>query len=408
MTTMRLFKKTAVAASLALISTQSLAAGYQLNAQSATGLGRAFAGDAVIADNASVMARNAAGMALFDSNQFSGGLNLISTDIMVKDITVTSLFGTSSVEDQENSSNSYVPNIYYIHVVNDQIALGGGIYSNFGTKNNFSDEFNTTTNLGSVYGGTTEIETINYALAASFRVNEQLSFGAGLDIVAGSGKMEREIMGMSALEIDASGIGYGFNLGTVFELNDDNRFGLSYHYSPTVEATGTIVYSGTPLESVDLPLPDMLEFSGFHKIDGSPFAVHYSAQWISWSSFDKLEAESASGATVTIKDYKWKNAYHLSLGGTYYMDEHWTFRTGYMYDVAAQDELTSISVPDSDRHWFSAGASYAINKHTFDLGLTYLMGSDVEVTEDTVTGVELTATTHANAILAGVQYSYSF
>ena len=36
-----------VAGSMAFATAQSLAAGFQLNAQSATGLGRAFAGDAV-------------------------------------------------------------------------------------------------------------------------------------------------------------------------------------------------------------------------------------------------------------------------------------------------------------------------------------------------------------------------
>ena len=64
----RLFQKSLLAATIAtatLASQQTLAAGFQLNSQSATGLGRAFAGDAVIADNASVMSRNAAAMALF-------------------------------------------------------------------------------------------------------------------------------------------------------------------------------------------------------------------------------------------------------------------------------------------------------------------------------------------------------
>ncbi|MGL5250896.1 MAG: outer membrane protein transport protein, partial [Enterovibrio sp.] len=54
-----------------LFSSSAFAAGFQVNGQSATGLGRAFAGDAVIADNASVMARNPAAMSLFDRPQLS-------------------------------------------------------------------------------------------------------------------------------------------------------------------------------------------------------------------------------------------------------------------------------------------------------------------------------------------------
>lgn len=85
-----------------------------------------------------------------------------------------------------------------------------------------------------------------------------------------------------------------------------------------------------------------------------------------------------------------------------------------MYDTSAQDSRTSISVPDSDRQWFSTGFTYHINSASnIDFGFTYLMGDDVKVTESTdlVPGVLSTgvnATTHADAILVGLQYSRSF
>ena len=69
------FTKTALMVAMILSTSQGIAAGFQINTQSATGLGRAFSGDAVIADNASVMARNAAAMALFDKTALSLGLN---------------------------------------------------------------------------------------------------------------------------------------------------------------------------------------------------------------------------------------------------------------------------------------------------------------------------------------------
>ena len=67
------YKRTLIASSLALSAVHIHAAGFQLNAQSATGLGRAFAGDAVIGDNASVIARNPAAMSLFDRPVLSVG-----------------------------------------------------------------------------------------------------------------------------------------------------------------------------------------------------------------------------------------------------------------------------------------------------------------------------------------------
>lgn len=79
----RLFKQSLLAVTVSLATQQAMAAGFQLNAQSATGLGRAFAGDAVIADNAAVMSRNPAAMALFDKTSLSLGFETITTMIEI-------------------------------------------------------------------------------------------------------------------------------------------------------------------------------------------------------------------------------------------------------------------------------------------------------------------------------------
>jgi long-chain fatty acid transport protein len=410
----RLFTKTMIAAAITLTSQQALSAGFQLNAQSATGLGRAFAGDAVIADNASAMARNAAAMSLFDAPSISLGLNVVDSDIDVKGAQYSNaLTGTSgaSLDDQSVGDASLVPNFYYIHPINDQWAVGASIYSNFGTKTEFSSDY-----AANEYGGLTDVKSINFGLSASYRINQQWSVGAGLDVIYGEGKLQRSdpalesVAGGKLLDVDADGVGVGFNLGTVFELNDRNRFGLSYRYSPELEVEGDITYTGQDLSSQKLlmPLPDMAEFSGFHKLNDL-FAVHYSVQWIGWSAFDKL----ATDGGTTLNDYEWKDGWHYALGGTYYLNNDWTLRAGYMYDTSAQDQKTSISVPDSDRQWFSGGFTYHLDaKSNIDFGITYLVGEDVSVSEDTKVGPipvsSITATTHANALLYGIQYSRSF
>ncbi len=52
----QIFTRSVITVAIAVASSQTMAAGFQLNAQSATGLGRAFSGDGVIADNASTIA----------------------------------------------------------------------------------------------------------------------------------------------------------------------------------------------------------------------------------------------------------------------------------------------------------------------------------------------------------------
>ncbi|MBL4830827.1 MAG: outer membrane protein transport protein [Aliivibrio sp.] len=416
----QLFRKTLLAAAVLLTTQQATAAGFQLNAQSATGLGRAFAGDAVIADNASVMARNPAAMALFDDVSLSLGVVSIASEIEVKDSTYNSLGSPAADSNYSDAGDtSYVPNIHVIVPINEKFAVGVNLYSNFGTKTEFDDNF-----VGSEYGGLTDVKSMNLGLSGSYRIDEQWSIGAGLDIIYGTGKLQRDFSATfpggaantTALDADAAGIGFGFNLGTVYELNENNRFGLSYHYSPELEAKGDITYApnlSQPVANDDtlyMPLPDMAEFSGYHRLEDTKFAVHYSVQWIGWAAFDTLDSD----AHGTINTYKWKNAMHYSIGGTYYLNEEWTLRTGYMYDQSAQDEVTSISVPDSDRQWFSAGFTYHLDaKSNIDFGATYLVGKDVTVHEEKVTSggtvlSSIDATTRANAVLLGVQYTRSF
>jgi long-chain fatty acid transport protein len=367
-------------------------------------------------------------MALFDETSMSLGFVSITSMIEVKDATynqtvlspsLTPVSSTNSSANYDDAGDtSIAPNLHLIVPVNDKFAWGVNAYTNFGTKTQFSDTY-----VAGEFGGSTDVKSFNLGLAGSYRIDEKWSVGAGLDIIYGSGKFKRALTSTSTTltEIDADGWALGFNLGTVYEHNENNRFGLAYHYSPELEAKGDVNYagytgaSGAINDTVLMPLPDIIEFSGFHKIEDTKFAVHYSVQWIGWSSFDKLEAKTSG----TINTYDWQNGMHYSIGGTYYLNNDWTLRAGYMYDTSAQDEKTSISVPDSDRNWFSGGFTYHLTpKSNIDFGFTYLLGEDVDVTETTTlpTGnpsapymkTTITGKTHADAILVGLQYSRSF
>ncbi len=402
----RLFKKTLLAVTVAMASGQAMAAGFQLNAQSATGIGRAFAGDAVIADNASVMARNPAAMALFDKMELSLGFESITSMIEVKDASyrgVTAPLGTSSNYDDAGDT-SIAPNIHLIVPVNDKFAWGVNAYSNFGTKTEFDDSF-----AAREYGGLTDVKSANFGLAGSYRLNDQWSFGAGIDLIYGQGTMKREaeILPMPLLDVDgADGWAVGFNVGTVFELDENNRFGFSYRYSPEMEA------KDDKGQKITLPLPDMAEFSGYHKIQDTKFAVHYSIQYIGWGTFDQIEFRNLKDSVLSgsyDKPYEWQDGWHYAIGGTYYLNSDWTLRAGYMYDTSAQADLTSVSVPDSDRQWFSGGFTYHLDSSSnIDLGFTYLVGKDVDVVETSAPTGSFTGTTRADAILFGLQYSRSF
>lgn len=59
------------------------------------------------------------------------------------------------------------------------------------------------------------------------------------------------------------------------------------------------------------------------------------------------------------------------------------FRTGIAFDDSPIPAGTrSISIPDQDRLWLSAGTTYAFNKDaSVDVGVSYMHGQHVEIKE---------------------------
>lgn len=84
-----------------------------------------------------------------------------------------------------------------------------------------------------------------------------------------------------------------------------------------------------------------------------------------------------------------------------------------MYNESVQDESTSISVPDSNRQWFSVRFTYQLNKKlNVDFSITYLVEEDVSIDKSSYIGEteisNITSVTRSDAVLMAVQYSNTF
>lgn len=438
---MKTFNKTLIAVSVALASTQTLASGFQLNSQSATGMGRAFAGDAVIADNASVLSRNPAAMALFDKDAISFGLTYADITVDVKDVNFAGgAVDLGSIDDA--GSSKIIPNIFYIHPIDDKFAVGFAAFSNFGTGTDASS-LSKSLPAGSPAPydllGETEVTTVNFNTSLSYRINDMFSIGAGIDAIYGEGRLTRNAGATPLVDVDADGWAFGGILGATIELDKDNRFGISYRFSPTVNVKGDIntistkdlsavglgpkTALATSFDSLDVPLADIFQVAGFHQLTPK-FAVHYTAQYTQWSNFEQITAKDGvatiipgqagtgtqlQAGDVALKEYQWKDSWLFSLGGTYTINEQFTVRAGYMHDQGVVDEISSISFPDSDRNWYTAGMSYHINpQNTVDFGIAYIKGEEVHLIENSAIAGPVNAITESSGMYYSVQYSYQF
>ncbi|WP_410477657.1 long-chain fatty acid transporter FadL [Pantoea sp.] len=422
-----MFAKSAVAAAVALVSSHVYAAGFQLNEFSSAGLGRAYSGEGAMGDTAASASRNPATMALMDRPMFSVGAVFIDPDV---DITGNSPTGRS-LDASNIAPTQWVPNIHYVQPINDQWWIGASATSNYGLATEFNDGY-----TAGGYGGKTDLMTGNLNLSTAYRLNEHFSFGVGFDAVYARAKIERyageagAALGIPAdtqvAHLKGDEWGYGWNAGILYEVDKNNRFGLSYRSEVKVDFDGDYKSSlptsinrinqaanlGLPYATggstipgaLTLNLPEMWEISGWHKV-APQWAVHYSMAYTSWSQFQELKATGSSGQTLFYKDESFKDAYRIALGTTYYYDQNWTFRTGIAFDDSpVPADKRSISIPDQDRLWLSAGASYAFNDDaSVDVGVSYMHGQHVTVEEGPYTFNSV-----GKAWLYGANFNYKF
>ena len=422
-----LFAKSAVAAAVALVSSHVYAAGFQLNEFSSIGLGRAYSGEGAMGDTAASASRNPATMALMDRPTFSIGAVYIDPDV---DISGNSPTGRS-LDANNIAPSEWVPNIHYVQPINDQWWIGASATSNYGLATEFNDDY-----TAGGYGGKTDLMTGNLNLSTAYRLNEHFSFGVGFDAVYARAKIERyageagTALGFPAdtqvAHLKGDEWGYGWNAGILYEVDKNNRFGLSYRSEVKIDFDGDYKSSlptavnrinqaanlGLPYATggstipgaLTLNLPEMWEVSGWHKV-APQWAVHYSLAYTSWSQFQELKATGSNGQTLFYKDESFKDAYRIALGTTYSYDENWTFRTGIAFDDSpVPADNRSISIPDQDRLWLSAGASYAFNEDaSVDVGASYMHGQHVTVKEGPYTFNSV-----GKAWLYGANFNYKF
>ncbi|MBA5204485.1 long-chain fatty acid transporter FadL [Pectobacterium aroidearum] len=423
-----LFKQSTIAVAVALFSANVSAAGFQLNEYSSSGLGRAFSGEGAVADNAASGSRNPATMTMFDRPSFSGGVTYINPDI---DVSGSNRLTGNDASAKNIAPHAWVPNLHFIMPLNEQWAIGASATTNYGLATEFNDSYA----AGSI-GGKTDLVTSNLNLSAAYRLNQHFSFGLGVNAVYADAKIVRHLGDLNTLppisgalprsteiaKLEGKEWGYGWNAGILYEIDENNRVGLTYRSKVDIDFNGD--YSnqlpgslgglgGTTVPGkLTLNLPEMWEASAYHRV-APKWAVHYSLAYTSWSQFQELKATGSNGQTLFQKDESFHDVYRIALGTTYYHDDNWTFRGGIAFDDSpVPADKRSISIPDQDRFWLSAGTTYAFNKDmSVDVGVSYMRGKSVSVAEaapGAFSAVHYDFTSKGSAWLYGANFNYTF
>ncbi|WP_086970595.1 outer membrane protein transport protein [Vibrio coralliirubri] len=387
----------AVAVGLLSTSTATQAAGFQLAEYSATGLGRAYAGEAAIADNAGSQWRNPALLTYLEGTQVSVGAIYVDPNI---DIEGTSSHTSTPSNSSDFAHSAVIPNFYVSHKYNDKFALGFAAGTNYGMETDLGTDFG-----GSNHGNEASVTTMELNLNAAYQVLENVSIGGGIRYVMAEGSFgaiaspHSPLAGTTLKYMEGDDTAWGWQVGTAWQINENNRLGFTYKSEVDLTLEGhakgvgfdaVAGLIGSPVKSqyngsMQLALPATAELASLHQLTDK-VAIHASINWTNWSSFKELVAdipEFGAASSQDIKQENWEDNYRFALGTTYQMTPKLALRSGIAYDTSAvSEEHRTATIPETDRTWLSIGAGYQWSEQlTLDAGFTYILAKDAKMYE---------------------------
>jgi long-chain fatty acid transport protein len=392
-----------------------MASGYAIKEQSASLLGTAFAGAGSSAQDPSVMFFNPAGIARLDGYRFSGLASGIFPRIEFSDDGSTlaplglPIPGGSGGDAGEDA---LVPAFYVSAAPSDLLHFGLGVNAPFGLTNEYSEDW-----VGRYHAIESSLETININPVVAVRPLSWLSLGAGLQIQHIDAKLTRAIDFGSILaglgvpgavpfgsdgevKLRANDWGFGFTAGVMIEPIEGTRVGLSYRSYIDQHLSGDAGFKNVPLllqtaptfqsqnASAQVTTPDTVDLSVYHEIDDR-WAVMGDVQWTNWSRFGELRVDfEGAGVPDDVTQEQWDDSWFFALGTQYAPIDRVTLRAGVAYDqTPVRDEFRTARLPDQDRYWIAAGASYAFTQWiSADLGYTHIFVRDADIDENVAAG----------------------
>lgn len=447
---MILFRPALAASILPLVGVLSLAAsdvqasGFALNEMSAASVGNAHAGTAA-AEDLSTIFFNPAGLTYLPGRQFMIAGSAVRPSAKFTNQGSVSASGAplSGGNGGDAGDWGFVPALYYAMDVSPMLRFGIGVQSPFGLRTEYDEGW-----VGRYQAIKSELKSVNINPSLAWRVNDQVSLGAGISAQYVDVELTRAIdfgsicvgsLGLAgcapsgflpqardgAVKIKGNDWAYGFNLGAMFTPAANLRFGAAYRSKISHHLTGDASFAkpaGLPIPialsptfnngsvSATLDLPESLSVHGYAELD-SKWSVMSDIIWMRWSRFNELRISFANGAADNVTPEEWRNTWRVSAALNYRYNGMWKLRGGIAWDQSpVKDAFRTPRVPDANRTWLAFGAQYKPTRNdTWDFGFAHLFvkKSSINKAEPPVGGT-LIGDYKNDVNILSVQYSRAF
>ncbi|HED18452.1 MAG TPA: hypothetical protein ENI74_02995 [Gammaproteobacteria bacterium] len=420
-----------------------MASGFALIEQSASQQGNAFAGGSAVANDASTIYFNPAGMTRLKRQAVVGAHLIITSAKFDGSGTDPAGFPTSGGNGGDAGGNGVVPNLYFSTPLGDGLFAGIGINVPFGLSTKYDGNWK-----GRYQAIESEVKTININPSLAYKVNNHFSVGVGISLQYIDAKLTQNIdqgslcvptlAQLQALgapgadpanctglvpqgsdgfaKVEGDNWAGGFNLGLLYEPTNSTRIGLAYRSKVNQQLTGKARFKNTIPQlspfglfvktgiSADINLPQTASLSIYHDVN-TRWSVMADATWTGWDNFDELRIKFDSNQPDTVVDENWNDVWRYSLGVDFRVNSAWTLRAGTAFDKSPiSDSNRTARIPGEDRIWASAGVGYQMTQSIgIDVGYSHLFIDDPKLRENSPTTGTLTGDYKADVNIISAQ-----
>lgn len=338
------------------------AAGFQSLEQNASGLGVAYAGSAAIADNASTVFYNPAGMTQLGGFHFSAGVVGVSESHEFR----RAGGGSSGGDAGENYA---LPNAYLTWQVTPNFSAGIGISQPAMLDTEYDAGWQ-----GAATGVKSEITTVNVNPSVAYKLNETVALGLGLNYQTMDVRLTNAT---SSYKADDSALGW--NVGALFTLSPAMRVGVAYRAKIDHDLSG----------GADIDTPAAATLSVWQQVSDRWEAMG-DLSYTRWSSVDGFDFD---------------NSWRIAWGAAYKYSDQAKLKFGIAYDRSpVSDSKRTVRMPDNDRLWLSLGGQWKFGRASVvDAGYAYRYMKDAKIADGLAVGKY-----DSGAHVVGVQYSVGF
>lgn len=387
-------------------ATQTYAAGFQLSEQSAIQMGRAMAGAGIVGDDLSAVHYNPAGMTLLSGTRMQATGTWVAVNLDYE--------GDYGQSENGRLKGQIIPAGFITHQINDSLWAGLGLTVPYGMGTEYGEGWE-----GKSRGTESMILTFDINPNLAWKVNEKLSVGGGISLQYAKAELG---MGMGPMQANVKGDSWawGWNVGVMFQPVETVRLGLAYRSNISHNADGHTTLNNdlvlTNIRSdmeVRIKTPDTITFSATWEATDA-LRLSGTARWSKWSNFHSLDVQNLDLAgtqfSSTVVENNWDDTWFFSVGADYKLNGQWTIRGGVAYDQGpVENQYRMAVIPDTDRVWFSGGASYKYTDNlTFDFGATYIKGVGDTDLYDKVGGKKIGEFKSLDSYIFSAQMQYLF